>query len=239
MAALLAPDPREGTISGRTRWTGGEQGGTGSSARRHPRALADGLPDQRDRRAPRHLGYATVGVLARRARLPPRRAYNAPMPKPSIFPPEPRKGPQNVALTPEQIAKAVTDKPPARRASRTRPRSPCALVLPRAVLGLGAAERRPAHRQRSLAHVPTEQHHVCGGALAEYPHAGLAFEWSLCARPRGARRWVSRGRFLGPGPSGAAVGLAGWVGRAAQTGEVWGVPWPGGSHRDRALPLAS
>jgi hypothetical protein len=55
------------------------------------------------------LGIAgkTVSLLAKRAGLPPRHEYNRTMPKPS---PEPRKGAQKVAPTPEQIAKVVSGK---------------------------------------------------------------------------------------------------------------------------------
>jgi len=56
------------------------------------------------------------------------------MPKPSLFPPEPRKGPQKVAPTPEHVAKIVT----ANRASPVgmpdKAELPLKLVLPRAVI---------------------------------------------------------------------------------------------------------
>jgi hypothetical protein len=54
----------------------------------------------------------TVSLLAKRAGLPPRHEYNRPMPKPSIFPPERRKGPQMVPPTPEQMAKKATNRRP-------------------------------------------------------------------------------------------------------------------------------
>ena len=58
------------------------------------------------------LGIAskTVSLLAKRAGLPPRHAYNQLIPKPSLVPLGPRKGRQKVAPTPEQTAKVVTAK---------------------------------------------------------------------------------------------------------------------------------
>jgi hypothetical protein len=82
------------------------------------------------------LGIAgkTVSLLAKRAGLPPRYEYNRPMPKPSLVPPAPRKGPQKVAPTPEQIAKTVTDKRPSPMGQPTKVEITLRLVLPRPVL---------------------------------------------------------------------------------------------------------
>ena len=65
------------------------------------------------------------------------------MPKPSIFPPEPRKGPRKIAPTPEQIAKAVTDKRPSPPGQRDKVELTLKVVVPRAV-----AERLTAHATR-------------------------------------------------------------------------------------------
>jgi hypothetical protein len=56
------------------------------------------------------------------------------MPKPSIFPPEPRKGPQKVAPTAEQIAKVVTAKLKSPVGMPDKAEITLRLVLPRAVL---------------------------------------------------------------------------------------------------------
>jgi hypothetical protein len=63
-----------------------------------------------------------------------------PMPKPSLVPPAPRKGPQKVAPTPEQIATAVTAKlkspvgMPDKAELPPKIVLPLKIVLPRAVL---------------------------------------------------------------------------------------------------------
>jgi hypothetical protein len=77
-----------------------------------------------------------VSLLAKRMGLPPRHEYNRPMPKASIFPPEPepRKGPKKIPPTPEQIAKVVTDKRPSPVGQPTKAEITLRLVLPRAAL---------------------------------------------------------------------------------------------------------
>lgn len=85
------------------------------------------------------LGIAgkTVSLLARRAGLPPRHAYNQAMPKPSslVSPdPKPRKGRQKVAPTPEQIAKTVTAKLKSPVGQPDKAEIALRLVLPRTVL---------------------------------------------------------------------------------------------------------
>ena len=82
------------------------------------------------------LGIArkTVSLLAKRAGLPPRHAYNQPRPKPSLVPPAPRKGPQKVAPTPEQIAKIVTAKLKSPVGMPDKAELPLKVVLPRAVI---------------------------------------------------------------------------------------------------------
>jgi hypothetical protein len=72
-----------------------------------------------------------------------------PMPKPSLVPAEPRKGPQKVAATPEQIAKTVTDKRArARRDSPRRSRSRCASCC-RGLCSSGWSGGRSGRRRRS------------------------------------------------------------------------------------------
>jgi len=56
------------------------------------------------------------------------------MPKPSIFPPELRKGPQKIALTREQIAAGVTAKLKSPVGMPDKAELPLKLVLPRAVI---------------------------------------------------------------------------------------------------------
>jgi hypothetical protein len=82
------------------------------------------------------LGIAgkTVSLLAKRAGLPPRHAYNQLMPKPSLVPLGPRKGRQKVAPTPEQIAKVVTAKLGSPVGMPDKAELPLKLVLPRAVI---------------------------------------------------------------------------------------------------------
>jgi hypothetical protein len=52
---------KEGTISGRASWTGGEQGSPGTPDRCHPGVVVYGLHAGRHRRAPRHLGHEGCG----------------------------------------------------------------------------------------------------------------------------------------------------------------------------------
>ena len=54
-------------------------------------------------------------------------------PGPSLVPPEPRKGPQKVAPTPEQIAKVVTAKRPSPVGQPAKVELTLRLVLPRDV----------------------------------------------------------------------------------------------------------
>ena len=87
------------------------------------------------------LGIAgkTVWLLAKRAGLPPRHAFNQ-----AIFPPEPRKGPQKNAPTPEQIATIVTAKLKSPMGQPDKAEITLHLVLPRAVLKRLVAR---AHRE--------------------------------------------------------------------------------------------
>ena len=75
-----------------------------------------------------------VSVLAKRAGLPPRHEDNRPMPKPSLVPAEPRKTPQKVAPTPEQIAQVVTAKLKSPAGLPDKAKLALRVVLPRAVI---------------------------------------------------------------------------------------------------------
>jgi hypothetical protein len=86
-----------------------------------------------------------VSVLAKRVGLPPR---HRPMPKPSIFPPEPRKGPHKIAPTPEQTAKIVTAKRPSPAGQLDKAEITLRLVLLRAALERLTA--RAIREQRKL-----------------------------------------------------------------------------------------
>lgn len=100
-----------------------------------------------------------VSLLAKRAGLPPRHEYNRPMPKPSIFPPEPRKGPQKVAATPEQVAKIVTDKRPSPLGQPDKVELRLMIVLPRAV-----AERLSARAIRETRKLEAVVAEILGAA---------------------------------------------------------------------------
>lgn len=86
-----------------------------------------------------------VSVLAQRAGLPPRHAYNRATPNPSPVPPEPesRKPPKKIPPTPEQTAKTVTAKRRSPPGELDKVEIALRLVLPRAVL-----ERLTAHAIR-------------------------------------------------------------------------------------------
>jgi hypothetical protein len=91
-----------------------------------------------------------VSVLAQRAGLPPRHAYNRAMPKPSLIPPAPesRKPPKKIPPTPEQIAKVITAKLPSPVGMPEKAEISLRLVLPRAALERLSA--RAIRQQRNL-----------------------------------------------------------------------------------------
>jgi hypothetical protein len=98
--------------------------------------------------------------LVRKGRTP--EEVGRPMPKPSPFPPEPRKGPQKAALTPEQIARKVTDKRPSPVGQPTKVELTIKIVLPREL-----AERLTARAIREGRNIEAVIQEILEGAAEE------------------------------------------------------------------------
>jgi hypothetical protein len=90
------------------------------------------------------------------------------MPKPSIFAQEPRKGPQKVAPTAEQIAKVVTAKAQSPVGQPDKSELALRVVLPRAVLITGRKKPGPLICAKCGKVIPVGEGHMRAPDLKAY-----------------------------------------------------------------------